>query len=59
MDSVDHAQKQTDLEKNIALSQRKPTLPDVGHCHYCTEAIENGKFCDAGCRDDFEQLNRG
>lgn len=58
MDIVDQAQKHEQLIIDEALSKRHEAIPFTGLCHYCTDAIETGNFCDADCRDDFEQLNR-
>lgn len=54
MDEADRAQELTELELNNALKNRKPELPEVGICHYCSEQIEKGKFCDEFCREDHE-----
>ena len=44
----------------LAMQNRKSVaLADLGICHYCSEPISDGHFCDADCRDDFEQINRG
>jgi hypothetical protein len=59
MDAADEAQKLEQMNIDKALSKRNQTLPFTGLCHYCTEAVEAGNFCDADCRDDFEQINRG
>jgi hypothetical protein len=59
MDAVDQAQGQTDLDLELALKNRKVvSLPDTGLCHYCSDPIEKGHFCDSFCRDDYEQINR-
>ncbi len=59
MDIADEAQKYEQQNIDQALLKRHKDIPFTGLCHYCTEAIEAGNFCDADCRDDFEQLNRG
>jgi hypothetical protein len=60
MDVVDQAQKQTDLELNLALInlKREPELPATGACHYCDALVSKGHFCDADCRDDNEMKQR-
>lgn len=31
----------------------------TGHCLNCDEELSNGRrWCDAGCRDDWEKLNK-
>lgn len=43
----------------VALTHRKPTLKDTGHCHWCDEPVPPGAhFCDSDCRDDLEQYRR-
>lgn len=55
MDDADRAQKETDLELNLALKNREPVLPETGACNWCDAIIEKGYFCDADCRDDHEK----
>jgi hypothetical protein len=46
---------------DMAAKHRKPTLPALGICHYCSEPVAGeAKFCDADCSADYdkEQLLR-
>jgi hypothetical protein len=55
MDAVDQAQKQTDLDISVALSNRKPSLPAKGSCYWCDEPIKSGIYCDAYCGECHEK----
>lgn len=55
MDDADRAQKEIDLELNLALKNRAREVPETGSCHWCKEPIQKGHFCDAYCRNDFEK----
>mgnify|MGYP000560186862 CR=1 FL=1 len=55
MDDADRAQDLAELELSAALKNRNTELPEVGICHYCSEQIEKGKFCDEFCRADHEK----
>lgn len=54
--------EQQRLELAIAdvLAAKPATLPSVGKCHNCDEAVETGtRFCDSFCRDDYDhRVNR-
>lgn len=39
---------------NESLKVRKRTLPQVGHCYFCSEQISIGVFCDSECSKDYE-----
>ena len=40
----------------VALTHRKPTLKDIGRCHWCDEPVQPGAhFCDPDCRDDYQK----
>lgn len=55
-DIYDQAEATEQLFLNVALSHRKPELKDTGKCHWCEEPVlGNAHFCDADCRNDFEQ----
>lgn len=59
-DIADRADAVTELNLKIALDKRhkEARLRPVGSCYNCSEAIENGLFCDADCRDDYEKRER-
>ncbi|MBM7070901.1 DUF2116 family Zn-ribbon domain-containing protein [Shewanella sp. 202IG2-18] len=60
----DNADIAADLQEQhikAALSSRdtSPKLKFTGYCHNCEESLKEGeRFCDADCRDDFEQRQR-
>lgn len=62
-DPLDRATVEQDrlLEEQLRAAranQEKP-LPFTGQCHNCEEGLEDPKrFCDADCRDDYEQRIR-
>lgn len=58
MDAVDNAQKLEQQNIELALQKRNKELPFIGACHYCSEPISDGHFCDSDCRDDYQQINR-
>lgn len=53
----DQATEREELDRAIAMQQRKPQLDAVGYCHNCSEEC-NGCFCCPECRDDFMQRER-
>lgn len=57
MDVVDNAQRNIDLSLKISLSNREENTLTKGACHNCGESVE-GAFCDAECRDDYEQRKK-
>lgn len=54
-DDLDRAAEQEELERTIALRNRKPELQFIGRCHYCEHPLLNGCFCDADCGQDWEK----
>jgi hypothetical protein len=54
-DVADNAAKFQDAHIKHAISQRKAVLPSIGICHWCSNAVASGHFCDADCRDDYER----
>ncbi|MGB0895657.1 MAG: hypothetical protein ACPGUD_14780 [Parashewanella sp.] len=58
-DTADQAQTLEQHNIEQALQKRNKELPFTGACHYCDEPINKGHFCDADCRDDHQQVNRG
>lgn len=57
----DDATAREELDRELCLKRRLPTLPAVGACYNCGEDC-SGVFCDADCRDDYEKresFNRG
>lgn len=60
MDEADRAQKVQEQDIELALKNRVVNeLKDNGICHYCSDLIKTGHFCDKDCRDDYEKINRG
>lgn len=58
-DIIDQANDVTDLIIRSALSNRETTiLPFTGKCRYCEESLTVGSFCDADCRDDWQNEQR-
>ncbi len=61
MDECDLAQREQerDLQRSIQNhNNSKQQMQAVGICHWCADAVEDGLFCDADCRDDFVQNER-
>lgn len=58
-DELDQAAELEELERNIALANRKhPEMQFKGTCYYCEEAVQAGCFCDEDCRSDYERIER-
>ena len=58
-DELDQAAELEELERNIALANRKhPEMVFTGACYYCEEAVPAGCFCDEDCRSDYERVER-
>ena len=55
MDDADYAQAATDLDLNVALQNREPSLKETGKCYWCEEPITNGIYCDAYCGECYEK----
>lgn len=56
-DIFDAASDREQLDRDLALKVRKPTLVPCHRCHYCDESVSgNLLFCCPDCRDDFEIL---
>lgn len=59
MDIADQAQIEIERDIENSLSKIKiQSSNETGFCHYCSDPIEKGHFCDSGCRDDSEALDR-
>ena len=61
MDDADRAGREDIIKEQAiaAIRRRNADLPWIGHCYYCTTELAKGKrFCDAGCRDDYETEKR-
>ena len=59
MDDADVAEKHQRAEIQRAIRNRRPTLPYTGNCHWCDAPVgPRQQFCDADCRDDYEQHER-
>jgi hypothetical protein len=61
-DQFDQASDREQLDRDLALKVRLPTLTPCGACHNCGEPLAHGLlFCrpepgiDGSCRDDWEQ----
>ncbi|MGJ0481996.1 hypothetical protein [Pantoea agglomerans] len=58
-DELDQAAELEELERNIALANRKkPTMTYTGTCHNCEESVDKGFFCCPECCDDFQRIER-
>jgi hypothetical protein len=58
-DELDQAAELEELERNIALANRKHSeMVFTGACYYCEEAVPAGCFCDEHCRSDYERVER-
>lgn len=58
-DNIDTAQEQESIFLQAALSKRNPSLTFKGQCHWCDQKVPvNTHFCDADCRQDFDQHRR-
>jgi len=56
-DIYDQATDQEMMEREIAIKaarSRNQPIHFTGHCLYCNEAITQGRFCAAECREDYE-----
>lgn len=59
MDIVDLAQEAEMARMNSLLNSRlRPVLAFIGKCHNCAEHLDEGCFCDADCRNDYERRLR-
>lgn len=54
----DDATLREEQDREAALLRRMPTLPHNGVCNWCGEPIEQGAFCGADCRDDYQRKER-
>lgn len=54
-DDIDNASNLEQLERDIALMNRKPSLQFIGRCYNCDHPLLNGCFCDSDCREDWEK----
>ncbi|WP_337027167.1 hypothetical protein [Pantoea eucalypti] len=58
-DELDQAAELEELERNIALANRKhPEMSFTGASYYCEEVVPAGCFCSAECREDYERIQR-
>lgn len=56
-DILDKADEASDAFFRAAISRKRAEGPKPNSfCHACDAALTNGtdRFCDAGCRDDYE-----
>lgn len=59
-DIIDQANDLIEREMQARLASRRNTmLPPTGECYNCAEpVIENRRFCDAECRDEYDRRAR-
>ena len=59
-DIIDQGNIAADLFNRAALSKRAPEGPaPTGHCLNCeAHLMPRQRWCDAGCRDDWEKAQR-
>lgn len=58
-DELDQAAELEELERNIALANRKrPEMQFTGACYNCEESVDKGFFCCSECREDYERIER-
>lgn len=57
MDEADRAAMLEDKHREAALSHREPVPVRTGRCLNCDEP-SLGAFCNAGCREDYERMER-
>lgn len=50
----DDATEYEELDREIALTVRKPTLPRLGECHNCGKPVEH-HYCDVYFREDHQK----
>lgn len=59
---ADEADIAGDIERErldvLILNRNHHSLPEVGHCYNCGDVVPRGLFCDADCRDDYDQRER-
>lgn len=51
---------QVALQRQLAQSKKHEAALEAasGHCLNCDEPLEEGRFCDADCREDFQRRIR-
>lgn len=60
-DEIDRANDTAQQMLDLQLAHREDVPRPIGVCHYCAEPVPGDlRFCDIGCRDDweFEQRQR-
>lgn len=54
-DIIDKANDRSEEILEEALQKRKAEGPKItGRCHFCGAPVDNKRFCDAECRDEWE-----
>lgn len=53
----DDAERFEQLDRDLCLKMRRPSLPITGFCHWCNESAK-GVFCGTECRDDWNKQQR-
>jgi len=57
MDEADIAQQEVELNLQLSLQRKEPSLAATGICHFCSEQVTEGqKFCDSDCEEDWRRL---
>lgn len=55
MDDADHAQDMSEIFLQNALKRMDfSALPFSGKCMQCNEILDQRRFCDQQCREDYE-----
>lgn len=58
-DIIDQAQELTERSLEQGLARMRPlSIPFSGTCLHCGEPVEQVRFCDSFCRNDYEQAQR-
>lgn len=58
-DTIDDGNERAEFLLSVALANRKQrALIPTGFCFYCNEAVGARLFCDASCRDDYQEEQR-
>ena len=54
MNLDDQASALEELQRNIALTKRKPVLAKIGACYNCRDPLPmTDNFCDFDCQQDY------
>ena len=54
-DIIDAASDREEMDRGLALRERKPTLKAMGACYFCgCEVHSDHLFCDSECHEGWE-----